>query len=400
MAGPGYYISGDEEKREVMDVLESGYLSRYGKDDDPAFKKKVITLEKRLAETIGVKYALAVNSGTSAIMAALKGVGVGPGTEVLVPGYTWVASIAAVAALGARPVLVEIDESLTVDPGDVEKKITPRTRALLPVHILGYPCDLEPLLGLAKSHGVALVEDVCQAMGATYRGRQLGSLGEAGAYSLNIFKTLNSGEGGFVTTDDLGLYERAFAFHDQGFLPMRRKFQEGDVLQMGINMKMNELTGAYILGQLTKLERIIRMLREKKRLFKDAILEGGIRNMETEKLNDPGECAVVMTVRFETAETAARVAEALGTRTLQHTGWHNYNLMSQLLAYRDADGRSLFQKHDLPRTDDLLARTIALSVGVTNPGLGAEFGINILSEEEEILREAERFVSKVKPIVD
>ncbi len=400
MPGPGAYMVGEEERREVEDVLESGYVSRYGREDDPRFKKKVVTLEREFAKRMGTKYALAVNGGTGALMAALVGVGVGPGVEVLVPGYTFVASISSIIAVGGTPVLTEIDESLTMDPDDIEKKLTERTRVVMPVHMLGNPSDLSRITEIAKRHNLIVLEDCCQSLGASYKGKMTGSVGDIGAFSLNINKTITSGDGGMVITDNKEYYERAFGFHDQGHKPLRMGVEIGKRSLIGINLRMNELTAAFALGQMKKLDKILAELKRKKKLFKDTIVEGGIKHMHFRKINDPGECATLLTVIFETAEVAEKVAKALGSKTVDKSGWHVYNNMEQLLSYVDRDGNKPFRKHMLPQTDDILSRSINLSIGVVDPGLGADFGITILSSDEEIVEKGREFVKIVKPIVD
>jgi 8-amino-3,8-dideoxy-alpha-D-manno-octulosonate transaminase len=399
MPGPGVYFFGDEERQEVQEVLTSGYLSRYGKEDNPNFKQKVFTLEQEFSHQIGTRYCVAVNSGTGALMAALTAIGLQPGDEVLVPGYSFIASMSAVIAVGGVPVLTDIDESLTMDPVDAESKITPRTRVIMPVHMLGNPCDMDRILSLAEKYRLQVIEDCCQALGGSYRGRKLGGYGALGAFSLNTYKVINSGDGGLLVTSDRDLYERAFAFHDQGHLPLRQGVEIGNRTLIGINMRMNELTGAFALGQLKKLDRILKTLREKKSKFKQAIQAGDIRNMRFRRINDPGECATLLTVQFESQEAAERVAQALSSKTIYYSGWHVYNNMEQLLAYRDASGRQPYQKHMLPKTDDILQRSINLSVGVVDPGLGADFGINALSPDDEIYHKAETFIRLVKPIV-
>lgn len=180
MPGPGMELIGEEEKREVLEVMESGHLYRYGREDDPRFQRKVWKLEHEVSELAGVPYAVAVNSGTSALLTALAAVGVGPGDEVIVPGYTFVASLSAVVYSRAVPVLAEIDQTLNLDPADVERRITPRTKAILAVHMLGNPARLDELRAVADRHGVILVEDAAQAFGASYHGRMVGSVGKAG----------------------------------------------------------------------------------------------------------------------------------------------------------------------------------------------------------------------------
>jgi len=399
MPGPGVYFFGDEERQEVQEVLTSGYLSRYGKEDNPDFKQKVFTLEHEFSRQIGTRYCVAVNSGTSALMAALTAIGLQPGDEVLVPGYTFIASMSAVIAVGGVPVLTEIDESLTMDPVDAESKITPRTRVIIPVHMLGNPCDMERILSLAEKYRLHVIEDCCQALGGGYHDRKLGSYGALGAFSLNTYKVINSGDGGLLVTSDQDLYERAFAFHDQGHLPLRKGAEIGNRTLIGINMRMNELTGAFALGQLKKLDRILATLREKKNKFKEAIQAGDIRNMCFRRINDPDECATLLTVQFESPEVADRVAKVLSSKTIYYSGWHVYNNMEQLLAYKDASGKQPYRKHMLPKTDHILQSSINLSVGVVDPGLGADFGINVLSPYDEIYQKAETFIRLVKPIV-
>jgi len=392
MPGPGSFLVGEEERRHVAEVMETGYLSRYGSESDPRFRRKVVTLERLFAERSGVKHALAVNGGTGAIMASLVALGVGPGVEVLVPGYTFVASISAVLAVGGIPVLTEIDESLTMDPGDLEGKITTKTRVIMPVHMLGNASDMESIMAIARRHKLLVLEDSCQAVGASYRGKAIGTVGDIGAFSLNINKTITSGDGGIVITNDTGLYERAFAYHDQGHKPLRMGLEIGKRSILGINLRMNELSGAFALGQLEKLDRILSMLKDRKARFKDALIEARIPGMKFRTLNDPGECATLLVVIFDDARKASRVAKELGSKTVAESGWHVYNHMEQILAVTDEKGKPRYRKGMLPRTDDILGRSIALSVGVVDPGLGAGFGVNVLSSEAEIDAAADRFI--------
>jgi dTDP-4-amino-4,6-dideoxygalactose transaminase len=317
---------------------------------------------------------------------------------VLVPGYTFVATFSAVITVGAVPVLVEVDDSLTMDPEDARRKITPRTRAIIPVHMLGNPCDMQAITRLADEHHLHLIEDACQSMGASYQGRSAGTFGELGAFSLNNFKVINAGDGGILITDSKELYERAFGFHDQGHLPLRKGVEIGNRSLIGINMRMNELTGAYALAQLRKLDTILGTLRQKKARFKQAIQSACLEGLSFRKINDPGECATLLTIQLEDADSASRVAAALGSKTLDRSGWHVYNNMEQVLGHRGPGGERLYHKHMLPQTDAILSRSINLSTGVVDPGLGADFGINVLSSDAEIDRKAEEFVRLVKPV--
>ena len=399
MPGPGAFLVGDEERREVAEVMESGYLSRYGTKEDPQFKRKVVTLEKRFCERIGVRYSVAVNGGTGAIMASLVALGVGSGVEVLIQGYTFVASISAVLAVGGTPVLTEIDESLNMDPEDLEARITDKTRVIMPVHMLGNPADMDSIMTVAKKHKLLVLEDCCQGLGGRYKGKYLGSIGHVGAFSLNINKTITCGDGGLLVTGDKRFYERAFGFHDQGHRPLRMGVEIGRRSLIGINLRMNELTAAFALGQLQRLDTILLMLKEKKAAFKKLVCDAGIEGMYFRKINDPDECATLLTVIFQVKETAKRIAKALGTKTVSESGWHVYNNMEQILAVTDERTNLLYRKHMLPKTDSILERAINLSVGVVDPSLGAGFGINVLSDDADIRRTADKFVQTVKSYI-
>jgi dTDP-4-amino-4,6-dideoxygalactose transaminase len=389
MAGPGSYWLGEEEKKEALDVLAGGRLMRYGDLKDPQFKHKVFTLEEEFARYVGVPYALATNSGTSALLCSLLAGGLKPGDEVIVPAYTFVATYTAAAFVGLVPVLCEIDESLNIDPAEIERRITPKTRAIMPVHMLGNPCDMDAIMAIAAKHKLLVIEDACQAGGASYKGRQIGSIGDMAGFSLNVFKTITSGDGGLVTTRNEKLYRAAFGVHDQGHSPMRAGVEVGSRCILGLDFRMNEITGALALAQLRKIDRITATLREKKARFKEQIAD--IPGMSFRKLNDSkGECGTLLTVLFDDPLRAAAVAAKVGSKTVDKSGWHVYANMEHINRYLKEHG----QPHDrgaYPRTDELLSRAINLSVGVVDAGLGAGFGININSDEAHIAATARLF---------
>jgi dTDP-4-amino-4,6-dideoxygalactose transaminase len=177
MAGPGSDLIGEEEKKAVLEVIEAGYLYRYGDPSNPKFKAKVWQLEENFAKFSQTAYCVAVNSGSSALLVALSALGIGPGDEVIVPGYTFVASISSIIFARAVPVLAEIDKTLNLDPEDVRRKITPRTKAIMLVHMLGNPGRIEEIKKIADERGLYLIEDCAQALGATYKGKSVGSFG-------------------------------------------------------------------------------------------------------------------------------------------------------------------------------------------------------------------------------
>jgi dTDP-4-amino-4,6-dideoxygalactose transaminase len=409
MSGPGAYLFGEEEKKELLDVMETGYLFRYGDENDPMFKRKVVTFEREFAKYSGVKHCVAVSSGTGALMCCLAALGIGPGDEVIVPGYTFIASISSIILSRAIPVLAEIDESLTIDPEDIKRKITDKTKAIIPVHMLGNPSNMEEIMKIAKEHNLYVIEDSCQAAGASYKGKKVGTIGHIGAFSLNIFKTITAGDGGMVITDDYDLYERAFAFHDQGHKPNRMGVEVGKRSIIGMNMRLNELSGAVALAQLRKLDTILDILREKKTKLKNAIKD--IPGIDFRKINDEGECATLLTLLLKDKQTADKFADRLGTKTISHSGWHVYNNMEQILnkktttAYNcpyvcEAYGKEIeYNANMLSTTDNILERAVNISVGVVDKGLGSPFGININSSDEEIYRVANKIKEVAKLVL-
>ena len=389
MPGPGYELVGQEELNQVTDVVKSGHLFRYGDLNDPGFQAKVYTFEKELAEHCRVKHAVAVTSGSAALITALMAIGLKPGDEVIVPAYTFVATYSSIIFCGGIPVLSEIDESLNIDPMRIEEHITPHTRVIMPVHMLGNACDMDAIMDIAARHNLVVIEDACQANGGSYHGRALGSMGVMGAYSLNIFKTITAGDGGAVITNDDDLYTRAFAFHDQGHLPNRTGVEVGARSILGMNFRMNEVTGALSLAQLRKLDLIVNHLRDIKIKFKSQIQD--IPGVGFRKLNDPkGDCATLCTVLFDDPELATAVAEKLGSKTVNQSGWHVYANMEHVDRWLVEHGLP-HGKGAYPVTDDILSRAINLSVGVVDGGLGAGFGIHIHSTDKEIERTAQTF---------
>lgn len=405
MPGPGYYWIGKEEEEEVLEVIRGGHLFRYGSETDPSFKHKVIDLEEAVKEKFGVPYALAVSSGTAALVVAMAAAGIGPGDEVICPGYTFIASMSAIVFAGAVPVLAEIDESLTLDPADVEKKITPKTKAILAVHMIGNPCDMDALTSIAARHNLLLIEDTAQAFGARYKGRYLGTIGDVGIYSFNIYKTINAGDGGLLVVKDENMYKTAFAYHDQGHMPLRMGIEVGNRPLIGLNFRMTELTGAFVLAQFRKIDRMLERLHRIKRLYKERL--AGKPGIGFRRINDvEGECATLLTVILPDAETAEKVCKELGTKTIAHSGWHVYNNMEQILEKKQLTAGPPFRSSEfptdveyhkgmLPRTDDILSRSINISIGVIDAGLGSAFGVNPLSEEKEIAEKAKKFASAV-----
>jgi len=307
---PGATYYDEEEITAVTEVLKSQSPYRfYG----PKFLDLTGKFEKEFADYVGTRRALAVSSGTAALHTALVGLGVGPGTEVILPTYGWVSCPSAIVAAGATPVLANVDESLTLDPDDVKERITRKTRAIMAVHIRGSPCDMEGLSAVAKESGVRLVEDVAQCGGGSYHGRKLGSIGDVGSFSFQLNKMITAGEGGAVATDDESIYQRALMFHDAG-TPYRglseKRLKLGVQPFPGVNYRANELASAILRVQLRKMDSIV----SKTRKNKQKVLEGikRIQGIRLRRENDPGgEVGVALIFFVQTPEKARLFRDAL-----------------------------------------------------------------------------------------
>lgn len=280
---PQYYDSSEETA--LIEVLESGSPFRYY---GPGSPDKVKSFEDAYANYMGTGFALGVTSGTAALDCAITGLGIGPGDEVIVPAYTWWSDYTCVVHAGALPVFADIDRSLCVDPEDFARKITPRTKALIAVHLLGGACDMEPIQETARKHGIKILEDAAQCVGGSYRGKKLGSIGDVGIYSFQLHKMISSGEGGALVSSNPEIFERAVRFHDMGGL--RDIFQErlgGERLSRfaGENFRMSEFTGAVLGAQLPKLDSMIHELRTNA----DAVREGivNLPGLKMRKRPDP-----------------------------------------------------------------------------------------------------------------
>ena len=299
---PGGMELGEEEAEAAARVIRSHNVFRYyGVGDGP---HEVVDFEREFAAHMGAKHALCVNAGSSALICGLIGAGVGPGDEVIVPAYTWNATANAVIASRAVPVLAEIDDSLTLDPDDVRRKLTARTKAILPVHMRGAPADMAALTALASEHGLAVIEDVCQAAGATYRGSRLGTFGDAGAFSLQFNKIITTGEGGVMITNRDDLLELAIDVHD---CAGRARRGAGLPQFAGWNFRASEIQGAVARIQLTRLDGLLERMRANQAGLAERV--GRLPGLTLRRPNDDRGDAGICLIAF--AESSLLAADAV-----------------------------------------------------------------------------------------
>lgn len=259
---PGFELFGAEERKEVNDVLETGILMRYGFDGPRKGIWKAQELEKAINQTFGCEYAQLTSSGTAALTTAMAALGVGAGHEVIMPSFTFVASFEAVLSVGAVPVLVDVDETLTLNPDAVRKAITPATKCIMPVHMCGSMADLDALKAICDEHNLILLEDACQSIGGTYKGKKLGTIGHAGTFSFDFVKTITCAEGGVVMTNSEDVYIKSDGYTDHGH--DHKGVDRGADLHpfIGYNFRISELHAAVGLAQIRKLDQFLAIQRK------------------------------------------------------------------------------------------------------------------------------------------
>ena len=297
------YRIGEEEIAEIRKVIESRSMFKVN-----AKLQESMHAEEEMRAHWGSEYDIFMTSGHAALVSALIGMGIGPGDEVIVPAYTYISTAMAVVCAGAIPVIAEVDETLTISPADIEKKITPHTKALMPVHIQGFPCDMDAIMNIAKKHSLLVLEDACQSVGGAYKGKLLGTIGDAGALSFNYFKIISCGEGGALLTDNREIFERALIYHDSAAIAFFGNQMEGFTAEgfCGSEYRSNELCAAVIRVQLTRLDGILADLRRNKKYIMDRICDVCcfIPSNDIE-----GDCGTALGIYFDTPEEAQAFAD-------------------------------------------------------------------------------------------
>ncbi|MBN1615581.1 MAG: DegT/DnrJ/EryC1/StrS family aminotransferase [Deltaproteobacteria bacterium] len=379
----GAELIGQEEIREVVGVLESGILARYGFDAERKGIYKVRAFEEAFARYCGAGYAQAVSSGSAALKVALTALDVGPGDEVIVPAFTFLATYEAVLEVGAIPVMADIDGTLNLDPAEIERKKTPRTKAVIPVHMCGSGAHIDRIVETARRNGLLVLEDNAQGCGASFRGKKLGTFGDMGIFSFDHYKTITTGEGGMVLTNDRNLHLRAEWYHDHGHdhLGADRALDGRTIL--GFNYRMNEIQGAIGLVQLRKLDELIAAQQRNKREIKEML--SGIPGVGFRELVDPeGDSATFLAFNLPEEVLAERFQKALaeqgvGTVCFKRNFWHYVPNWEHFLARSTANSRKhpyshpanngavAYDRSAIPRAEDILGRTLVMGLAVRMP---------------------------------
>jgi dTDP-4-amino-4,6-dideoxygalactose transaminase len=382
------YEFGAAEIEAAVRVLNDRQLFRYLPDAHEADR-----FEKALARTLGVRHAVMTSSGTAAMICGLAALGIGPGDEVIVPAYGFVASVLAPLAVGAVPVVCDIDESLTIDPVALAAKLTPRTRAVLPVHMHGAGSDMDAVMAVATRHGLAVLEDACQALGGTYRGVPLGAIGDVGAFSFNQHKIITAGEGGALVTNRSELYERGFIAHDGSCSFSRHQFAEP--IYGGLAFRMNEVSAAILNVQLGRLDDILAGLRAVRDRVAGVLADAA--SLRAIPMHDAeGSCGTHLGYTFADAESASRFRAAVDGTEIDafHGNEYGHSFGEWELLHAGRGGHHPLRnplrntqwhqpRSACARSEDILRRTVLVRYGLrvsdtaleqTHQRLAKEFG--------------------------
>ena len=379
---PGYEIFGAEEKKEILEVLDTGVLFRYEFGAQRQGVYKVLEFEKQFAAYCGTSYGQAVTSGTAALKVALAALGVGPGDEVITQGFTFVATWEAILDIGAIPVFTEIDATLNMDPVDLEKKITAKTRCIIPVHMLGAQARIQEIVAIAARHGIPVLEDTAQAAGARINGQHLGTFGDCGTFSFDAVKTMTTGEGGMIITADEKLWRTMSEYHDHGHDHVVNPGTRGGEGRrfIGFNYRMMELQGAIGLAQLAKLDSMIAAQKKTKAALKEAAsFIPGVQFREL--VDEAGDSATFFCFLLESPDHCRRVNKVLGENKVGainfgENTWHFYPRWEHLLAgatvarsgwpFLEPGGkrRIVYDPQSLSASAELISRTLVYPIPV------------------------------------
>lgn len=397
---PGFELWGIEEQNEVNDVLETGILMRYGFDGPRKEIWKSKELENAICKRFGSKYAQLTSSGTSALTTAMAALGIGAGDEVILPSFTFVASFEAVLSVGAVPIFVDVDETLTLNPDAVKKAITSKTKCVLPVHMCGSMADLDALMTICKEHNLILLEDACQSIGATYKGKPVGTIGHAGAFSFDFVKTITCGEGGAVITNDEEIYTRCDGYSDHGH--DHKGIDRGADLHpfIGYNYRISELHAAVGLAQIRKLDMFLDIQKRNHNQLKNILTE--VPEVSFRKIPDPsGDTCTFLSWFLPTEEITRDVVNELKVQGIlagnfywYDNNWHYIRKWDHL---KNSTTLHLLNDAQQAALKKLLTQNFAASDAVMSRCIST--AISLLWTEEQIKERGEKIVTTIRKVL-
>ena len=369
---PGFELFGDKEKAEVEKVLDTGVLMRYGFDGMRDGQWKAKELEASLAKRMQVSHVHLLSSGTAALTVALASAGIGAGDEVIMPIFTFVASFESILAIGVIPVLVDVDDTLTLNPEAVEKAITTKTKVVMPVHMCGSMADLDALQSICKKHSLLLLEDACQAIGGSYKGKPLGSIGDLGCFSFDYVKTITCGEGGAMITNNEAYYQNAHKYSDHGHDHIGNDRGAEAHPFLGYNFRISELNAAVGCAQVKRLDEFLETQKRNYTILRNTLSK--IPQVTFRRVPDGGvENYSFLNFFLPSEEITRKAHKALGENGVDacfywfDNNWHYYRKWEHLtnleslakLPQEVRDGMPDYSKSDFSASDHWVGRTIS-----------------------------------------
>ena len=396
---PGTELFGDDERREVMEVLETGILFRYGHDDQRRGRWKAQEMETCVRDYTGAAHALAVSSGSTAVACALAAAGIGHGDEVIVPPFTYLATIEAVLLAGGLPVFADIDDTLCLDASGIRAALTPDTKAVLLVHMCGAAAEMDPILELCRERDLVLIEDAGQALGAWYHGRSVGLFGATGAFSFDFFKITTAGEGGVFVTDDETRFRLADSYADHGHdhVGSNRGMENHPIV--GFNYRISELHAAVGLAQMRRIETIRSANRANKAVLRDRVAD--LPGLSFRRVPDPeGDSGTFLNLLLPDQEAAEQAVESLRAANVPGINyWYTnmYHFINQWDHVKNLDSAAPLAIHslgapqdylalELPRSQDVVGRLISVGIGCAwEPGRTERIGDDLRAALARVL---------------
>ena len=397
---PGFELFGSEEMTGVNDVLATGIFMRYGFDGPRKGIWKSKELEAAICSSFGSKYAQLVSSGTAALTTAMAALGLGYGDEIILPSFTFVASFEAVLSVGAIPVFVDVDDTLTLKPEAVRNAITSKTKCVMPVHMCGSMADMDELMAICKEHNLLLLEDACQSIGASYKGKKLGSIGDAGTFSFDFVKTITCAEGGAVITNREDIFIKSDGYSDHGH--DHKGADRGADLHpfIGYNFRISELHAAIGLAQIQKLDQFLGIQNRNHTALKEILSQ--VPEITFRRIPDPeGDSRTFLSWFLPTEEITRAVITSLKEQGILagnfywfDNNWHYIRKWDHLkegitLNALSPEHKAAVMHHankDFSASHAIMGRCISTAIG-------------LLWSEEQVKEKGDKIVNTVKQVL-
>jgi 8-amino-3,8-dideoxy-alpha-D-manno-octulosonate transaminase len=398
---PGFELWSDQERKEINDVLQTGILMRYGFDGPRKGIWKSKELEEAICKKFGSRYVQLTSSGTSALTTALAALGIGAGDEVILPVFTFVASFEAIISVGAIPVFVDVDDTLTLNTDAIRKAITPKTKCIMPVHMCGSMANMDAIIAICKEHDLLLLEDACQSIGASYKGKYLGTIGDAGTFSFDFVKTITCGEGGAVLTNKEDVYVKCDGYSDHGHDHKGGQDRGADLHPfIGYNFRISELHAAIGLAQIKRLDDFLAIQKKNHARLKNILLQ--VPEISFRTIPDPsGDSCTFLSWFLPTEEAARAVVNEMKAQGILAGNFYWYDNNWHYIRKWDHIKNAVSLNHLHPEFQNDIIHHANKDFTASNALMSRciSTAISLLWTEEQIKEKGEKMVFVIKKIL-